>query len=145
MARFVLVGAIGAGKTTLFNVLHGIDEQAVKTQAVEYDGEGCMDTPGEFFSHPRLYHALINSTSDVDILVYVHAADDPECRLPAGLLDVYGERRIMGVITKVDVPGVDVPAVHELLVSHGIPEPIFEVSSNDPASVSRFRDALYAD
>lgn len=145
MARFVLVGAIGAGKTTLFNALHGADEQAVKTQAVEYDEQGCMDTPGEFFSHPRLYHALINSTSDVDILVYVHAADDPECRLPAGLLDVYSERRVMGVITKVDVPGVDLPAVHALLQSHGIPEPIFEVSCSDPASVARVRDALYAD
>lgn len=144
MARFVFIGAISAGKTTLFNALRGVAGEPMKTQAVEYDENGCMDTPGEFFSHPFMYNALINTTAEADILVYVHAADDPECRMPSGLLDVYNERRIIGVITKVDLPRVDLPAVHELLRSHGIPEPIFEVSGANPASLTTLQAALQA-
>ena len=44
-----------------------------------------IDTPGEYFSHPRWYHALITTLQDVDMLIYVHGANDPESRLPAGL------------------------------------------------------------
>lgn len=47
-----------------------------KTQALEYDAQGCIDTPGEFFSHPRLFHALINSTAECELLIYVHPAND---------------------------------------------------------------------
>ena len=61
MTRAIFVGAVGAGKTTLFNALQGDYSLARKTQAIEFNNEGDIDTPGEYFSHPRLYHALINT------------------------------------------------------------------------------------
>ncbi len=88
MKRIAFVGAVGAGKTTLFNALRGNYSLARKTQAVEFNDHGDIDTPGEYFSHPRWYHALITTLQDVDTLIYVHAANDKESRLPAGLLDV---------------------------------------------------------
>ena len=53
MKRIAFVGSVGAGKTTLFNALQGNYTLARKTQAVEFNDKGDIDTPGEYFSHPR--------------------------------------------------------------------------------------------
>lgn len=107
MKRIAFVGAVGAGKTTLFNALRGNYSLARKTQAVEFNDHGDIDTPGEYFSHPRWYHALITTLQDVDTLIYVHAANDKESRLPAGLLDVGTRKRHIAVISKTDMPDAD--------------------------------------
>ena len=99
----MLIGEIEAGKTTLINALFGKDEEARKTQAIEFEGNG-MDTPGEYFSHPRLYSALLCSAQDMSTLVYVHPADRDTCRLPPGFLDVYSGKQVIGVISKTDLP-----------------------------------------
>jgi hypothetical protein len=49
---FMLAGPIGAGKTTLFNLLFGRQENSRKTQAVEYEADIGVDTPGEFSATP---------------------------------------------------------------------------------------------
>ncbi|EBQ2039565.1 ATP-binding cassette domain-containing protein, partial [Salmonella enterica subsp. enterica] len=40
MKRIAFVGAVGAGKTTLFNALRGNYSLARKTQAVEFNDHG---------------------------------------------------------------------------------------------------------
>lgn len=61
MKRIAFVGTVGAGKTTLFNALQGDYTLARKTQAVEFNDKGDIDTPGEYFSPPLVsrlnYHA----------------------------------------------------------------------------------------
>lgn len=140
--RFMLIGQIGAGKTTLFNSLFGRDEQARKTQVMEFEGDSGIDTPGEYFSHPRLYHTLITMAADVDRLVYVHPADVLECRLPHGLLDVYAGKTIDAIVTKMDLPDADLASVTTLLRDAGIAGQIFAVSQSDPASIERVRGYL---
>jgi ethanolamine utilization protein EutP len=137
----MLLGAVDAGKTTLFNLLYGREESARKTQAIEFEDSG-IDTPGEFFSHPRLYHALINTSSDVDVLVYVHSCDSDECRLPPGLLNVYGGKRLVGVITKTDLPGCDLGRAEGLLRRAGSFDPIFHVSNRYPDSIAPLKQYL---
>ena len=97
MKRIAFVGSVGAGKTTLFNALQGNYTLARKTQAVEFNDKGDIDTPGEYFNHPRWYHSLITTLQDVDMLIYVHGANDPESRLPAGLLDIGVSKRQIAV------------------------------------------------
>lgn len=93
MKRIAFVGTVGAGKTTLFNALQGNYSLARKTQAVEFNENGDIDTPGEYFSHPRWYHALITTLQDVDTLIYIHAANDkkvaylPGCWISAPVND----------------------------------------------------------
>lgn len=140
-SAFMLMGAVDAGKTTLFNLLYDRAESARKTQALEFENSG-IDTPGEFFSHPRLYHALINTSSDVDVLVYVHSCDDDECRLPPGLLDVYAHKRLVGVITKTDLPGCDPGHAENMLRRAGLSGPIFRVSNRHPGSVAPLKRYL---
>ena len=84
MKRYVLLGTVGAGKSTLYAALHGLAcEEARKTQAMQYDLEGGVDTPGEFFCHPMYHPALLSATADTDVLIYVHPANDTLCRLRA--------------------------------------------------------------
>ncbi|PLL54411.1 ethanolamine utilization protein EutP, partial [Klebsiella michiganensis] len=136
------VGTVGAGKTTLFNALQGNYSLARKTQAVEFNEEGDIDTPGEYFNHPRWYHALITTLQDVDTLIYVHAANDTESRLPAGLLDIGANKRHIAAISKTDVPDADVAAVRQLLYEMGFQEPIFELNGHDPQSVKHLVNYL---
>lgn len=139
---FMLAGPIGAGKTTLFNLLFGRPGDAHKTQAIEYEADIGLDTPGEFFSHPRLYRALINTASDVGTLVYVQAADDFTCRMPPGLLGVYASKRLIGVISKTDLPAADADRVESLMRENGIGGPIFRVSIANPDSVLPLKQLL---
>lgn len=46
MKRIAFVGSVGAGKTTLFNALQGNYTLARKTQAVEFNDKGDIDTLG---------------------------------------------------------------------------------------------------
>lgn len=140
--RFILLGAVEAGKTTLFNALIGKNESALKTQSMAYEN-GIVDTPGEFFSHPRLYYALINTAAEAEILVYVHACNDKEYRLPPGLLDVNAGKKIVGVITKIDLPGADPDQTEAFLRSQGFSGPIFQVSVFKPETIEPLRKYLY--
>ena len=142
VGRFMLIGEIGAGKTTLFNHLFGKDEEARKTQVMEFEGDSGIDTPGEYFSHPRLYHTLITMAADVERLVYVHPADVFDCRLPYGLLDVYVGKTIDAIVTKMDLPGADLVRVTQLLREAGVSGQIFPISINDRASLARVRQHL---
>ena len=137
----MLIGEIEAGKTTLLNALFGKDEVARKTQAIEFEGNG-MDTPGEYFSHPRLYSALLCSAQDMSTLVYVHPADRFSCRLPPGFLNLYAGQQVIGVITKTDLPDARPDAVEALLRAHGIAGPIYRLSRDDPAALQALKDVL---
>ena len=138
---FMLVGPIEAGKTTLFNLLFNRGTDVRKTQALEFEA-GNIDTPGEFFSHPRLYHALIDTASNVDTIVYVHPCGEREFRLPPGLLDVYSGKRLIGVVSKTDLAECDPEWTEELLRGNGFSGPIFRVSAKDPESVAPLRQLL---
>jgi len=143
VGRFMLVGPIGAGKTTLFNKLFGKEEVARKTQAMEFEEGSGIDTPGEYFSHPRLYHALITMAADVDRLVYVHPANVLDCRLPYGLLEVYGRKTVDAIVTKMDLPDADFPRVAQMLRDSGVSGQIFPVSTHDPNTVDLIRAHLF--
>lgn len=142
MKRIAFVGDVGAGKTTLFNALAGNYSQARKTQAVEFSHNGDIDTPGEYFSHPRWYRALITTLQDVDTVIYVHAANEKESRLPEGLLNIGGNKRHIAVITKTDVPDANIAATKALLINMGFQEPIFELNSLSRHSVQALADYL---
>ncbi|MBV8125761.1 MAG: hypothetical protein JOY60_11575 [Burkholderiaceae bacterium] len=139
---FVLVGCVGAGKSSLFQALFDKDEPARKTQAVVFEGDRGVDTPGEFFSHPRMYTALIQTTADVGTLVYVHDGTEANFRMPPGLLSVYRGKRVVAVITKTDLPDCDADRAERLLRRNGFDGQIFRVSQADPDSIRRLRSEL---
>lgn len=139
--QFMLIGQIGAGKTSLFNQIEGWGGAAVKTQALNFGCSG-IDTPGEYMSHPRLYHALITTAADVNHLIYIHAANRFESRLPPGFFFIYGNKRVDTVITKVDAQDADVPRVREILNQAQFKGRIFETSIFDDSSIQRLKSYL---
>lgn len=142
MKKYVFLGAVGAGKTSLFNALKGDFDLARKTQAVDYNLTGGIDTPGEFFSHPHLYKAMISTTTEAEIIIYVHSAEDLVCRLPNGILEIYNNKTVLTVITKIDLPDVDLLAVKKMLLTCGLPEPFFELNTQDTEGVKAFTKYL---
>lgn len=139
--KWMLVGAIEAGKSTLFNALLGLKDSVRKTQAMDFY-KGMIDTPGEFFSHPRMYRALINTAADVDTIIYVHAANDFEFRLPQGLLEVNSHKRLIGLITKIDLPNADPDKVEIMMREHGFTGEILRISVIDPQQVMALKEFL---
>ena len=139
--KIMLIGSSTCGKTTLCQRLNGLEIKYHKTQTIGVINN-TIDTPGEYFNHPRWYHALITTLQDVDMLIYVHGANDPESRLPAGLLDIGVSKRQIAVISKTDMPDADVAATRKLLLETGFEEPIFELNSHDPQSVQQLVDYL---
>ena len=141
---FMLLGPVEAGKSTLLKALLGRAEEVRKTQAIEF-AEACVDTPGEYFSHPRFYHALIQTSLDVKCLIYVHPANDLACRLPPGLMDIYSDKELIAVISKTDLPDAQPDVVARILrEQEGFHGKIFRTASNDPASIAVLRDYLMA-
>ncbi|STU64042.1 ethanolamine utilization protein EutP [Klebsiella pneumoniae subsp. ozaenae] len=133
MKRIAIVGAVGAGKTTLFNALQGNYSLARKTQALEFNDRGDIDTPGEYFSHPRWYHALITTLQDVDTLIYVHAANDTESRLPPGLLDIGSRKHLIVAISKNGSAGCQCPPrCGSCWTGWGFQAPVFALNGCDP-------------
>jgi len=137
----MLIGPIGAGKSTLLKALFNHEEEVRKTQVVEFK-DGGIDTPGEYFSHPRLYHALLSTAGDVKTLVYAHPCNEPEHRMPPGLLRVYEGKRLVGVLTKTDLPDARPDQVEDMLRDAGFNGPIFRTSSRDRQSIERLRAYL---
>ena len=134
MKRYVLIGTGGAGKSTLYAALHGIAcDEAKKTQAMQYDLDGGVDTPGEFFCHPMYYPALLSTTVDTAVLIYVHPANDPLCRLPAGFLNIYTQREVIYA---------DFEATKAMLMDHGVSGSFFPLGKDRPELLQELVDWL---
>lgn len=149
LADFVLVGDVGCGKTTLMKALltnfsSGKHSEVLKTQAVVFHKHNVIDTPGEFIGRKSYYGALLATIAEVSTLVYLQVANNPVFSMPVGLLQIYPNKRIVGVISKIDLPDADVAATRKLLQENAIAEPYFEISVETGQGINRLRDHLMA-
>ena len=142
LADFVLVGAVRCGKTALMQALLGDKGEVLKTQAAVFHDGHVVDTPGEFIGRRNYYGALLSTIVDVSTIVYLQPANSVIFALPAGLLHVYPNKRVVGVISKVDLPDADVAAVSKVLSDNDIPAPYFATSVMTGSGVAELRDYL---
>lgn len=142
--NMLLTGAPGAGKSTLCATLLGRLCPAGKTQAPEYHGQAIVDLPGEYMTHPHLRRVFLSVLQDVHFVVYVQAADEAPLGIPPGLLQALPGVRLIGVVTKIDLPGADVDRSVAFLKSLGIPEPFFTVVAFRADSVLPLKRCLAA-
>ncbi|WP_090932330.1 EutP/PduV family microcompartment system protein [Pelosinus propionicus] len=127
MQKVMLVGAIGAGKTSLIHTLQKDVRSAEKTQSIQFS-DGAIDTPGEYAQIPRFYSALMTTAMQASVVVVVQDATNLKVTLPPGFAGMFS-RPVIGVVTKVDAPGIDRDKAKSRLMEIGVKEPIFFVSS----------------
>ena len=138
----VFVGEVDAGKSALVDQLISQDANTGKTQAPIYYPGKVIDTPGEFIVNRALNGALLTTICNVKTIVLVHPANAKNFSSSSGLLRVYSNKNIVGVISKVDASGADVDRAIKLLRQNGIPEPYFKTSIFDPKSIEQLSHYL---
>lgn len=113
MNKVMIIGAIGAGKSTLTNALLHKDEQAVKTQALNYEG-WIVDTPGEYLENPLFYKNIMATSFEVTHLIYLQDATRQHSNFPP-FFGTGISKLPIGVVTKVDMQEADVERAVEIL------------------------------
>ena len=76
MKKIILIGRVGAGKTTLTQKLRGEELSYYKTQYIHY-GESIIDTPGEYTELRQLSGPLALYAYEANMVGLVISADDP--------------------------------------------------------------------
>lgn len=126
-SRIMVIGAVGAGKSTLVKRLKGNMCTATKTQSLEFTSD-TIDTPGEFAENPFYYRALFATSLETDIIVFIHDATKKHSAFPPGFAGAFSKTCI-GVISKIDHPDADLEKARSILKGLGFTEQIYPVSA----------------
>ena len=133
------IGEVDAGKSALIDKLIDQETHTGKTQSpIFYQGQ-VIDTPGEFVDNRAWNGALLSTICSVKTIVYLQPANAKRFSPPSGLLRVYPNKTIVGVISKVDAPDADLEKATKFLRQNGVPEPYIQTSIFEQASI----DQLY--
>lgn len=117
------------------------DERMVrKTQSIVFCN-GAIDTPGEYAQIPRFYSALMVTAVEASAVVIVQDATDLKVALPPGFAGMF-TRPVIGVVTKMDTPGVDKAKAVTRLKEIGVREPVFFVSAHTGEGLDELIDYL---
>jgi ethanolamine utilization protein EutP len=111
--RAMLIGSIGAGKSTLTNALLEKKVEAVKTQSLIYY-DWIVDTPGEYTENPLFYKNIMATSLEVTHVLYLQDATKKKMIFPPGFST--GINKIpIGVVTKSDSEKAEVDLAITLL------------------------------
>jgi ethanolamine utilization protein EutP len=138
--RYVLLGGVGAGKTSIIKALQGGDKVVRKTQMVEYDG-AAIDTPGEYAEMRWRLNHLISTTFDAQLIVVVQDATRSQSNFPPKYFNMF-HLPVLGVVTKVDLPDADVIRAESVLRSIGVSGEILFVSAVTGKGLNKLRQTL---
>ena len=124
--RVMAIGPVGAGKSTLLARLGLRGGPAKKTGGVEYHAEA-VDTPGEAFEIPTLYHMLIMSSTKASVVLLL--ADPTKKRRFPARFALSMRAPIIGVVSKIDIATPEnILRAEKTLAQSGVRK-IFRVSS----------------
>lgn len=132
----VFVGPSGGGKTTIIKRLMGLNGVR-KTQTAEYYPE-YGDTPGEYVEYRLYYGALQVIAADFSCIALIAQADEHRHCYPPGFGALFGNKPMIGIVTKIDRQR-GLCYARQTLIRAGA-HPIFEVSMHTGESW----DSLYA-
>ncbi|UXH43298.1 50S ribosome-binding GTPase [Rossellomorea vietnamensis] len=141
--RAMLIGSIGAGKSTLTNALLERKQKAVKTQSLSYS-DWIVDTPGEYTENPFYYKNIMATSLEVTHVLYLQDATRKKTIFPPNFSTGINKLPI-GVVTKCDHDQADVEeAVRQL--QRVIPSgPIVLTSSFNGRGMQEIRNLVNCD
>lgn len=141
MKKIILIGGIGCGKTTLCQRINGLDIEYKKTQALEAVNL-TIDTPGEYLEN-RLYNrALVVTSTEADMVVFVQDAAADRFMFSPSQASSYYPKEVIGVVSKTDAASEkQIEQARELLYLAGA-SPVFCLSAFDGSGVDAFLDYI---
>jgi ethanolamine utilization protein EutP len=104
--RAMLIGSIGAGKSTLTNALLGRKVVALKTQSLHYY-DWIVDTPGEYMENPLFYKSIMATALEVTHVLFIQDATNRKITFPPSFSSGITKLAI-GVVTKADSEKADI-------------------------------------
>ena len=141
MKKFMLVGAVSAGKTSLMQAIYGQDLSYQKTQAIDFK-DNIIDTPGEYLEQRFRYRSLGITAADTDLIVLVQSCTDLRCVFAPGLSIMFA-KPMVGVVTKIDLAKspTDIARAKKNLQLAGC-KTIFTISSKDKTGIPAFQSFI---
>lgn len=100
--RILLLGRTSAGKTTLCQRMNHEELKYRKTQTVQIIYENMIDTPGEYLERRNYWGALMVTSADADIILFVQSATEDGSMFPPAYASGFA-KPIVGVVTKCDL------------------------------------------
>ncbi|MCO1604522.1 MULTISPECIES: EutP/PduV family microcompartment system protein [Desulfosporosinus] len=140
MGRILLIGGIGAGKTSLKQLLLNEQVSYQKTQMLDFS-HTFIDCPGEYLEIPRFYHVLIDASHRVSEIWALQDATKQRSFYPPKFSKVF-RKPIIGIITKMDLPKANIKQATAFLNYAGIEEPFYSTSIMDEVGVAPLRKRL---
>jgi ethanolamine utilization protein EutP len=138
--KIMIIGSVGAGKSSLLNALFGNSEPARKTQSLEFR-DWIIDTPGEYTENPMYYRTLMATSFEARMLLMIQDATRTRQYFPPGFSEGFPIPAI-GVITKIDHPSADVKLAEKLLRQSFMQEEIWHVSALTLHNVQPLKERL---
>ena len=137
--RVMAIGPVGAGKSTLLRALDLCGDVVRKTQNVEFHAEA-VDTPGEAFEIPYLYHMLITSSTKASLILLL--ADPTRKRAFPARFAQCMRAPVVGVVSKIDIAAADSADRAEKNLRHCGVRRVFRVSSITGDGIGELRAFL---
>lgn len=126
MGKILLIGGIGAGKTTLKQKLSNQAVSYHKTQMLDFSSI-FVDCPGEYLEIPRYYHVLVDTSHRVSEIWALQDPTKSRAIYPPNFTRTF-RKPVIGIITKIDLQQADITRAVAYLNNAGIREPIYQVS-----------------
>lgn len=142
MGKILLIGGIGAGKTSLKQMLMNEIVSYRKTQMLDFS-QLFIDCPGEYLEIPRFYHVLIDASHQVSEIWALQDATKQRTFYPPKFAKVFN-KPIIGIITKIDLPKANLEQATSYLTYAGISEPFYPTSIINGKGYSPLRLRLEA-
>lgn len=140
MNKVMIIGAIGAGKSTLTKALLGKEPKAVKTQALNYE-DWIVDTPGEYLENPLFYKNIMATAFEVTHLIYLQDATRGYSNFPP-FFGTGISKLPFGVITKADADNADVEKAIAMLRQVIGQAPIVVTSAYEGLGIQHVRELV---
>ena len=137
MGKILLIGGIGAGKTSLKQMIMNEQVSYRKTQMLDYS-ELFIDCPGEYLEIPRFYHVLIDASHQVSEIWALQDATKQRAFYPPKFAKAFN-KPIIGIITKVDLPKANIEQAVTYLAYAGITDPFYSTSITNREGFSQLR------
>lgn len=143
MKKILLIGTVACGKTTLCQKLNGMKLTYKKTQALEIINQ-TIDTPGEYLEHRSFFSALVTTSVDADVAIFVIDPTQTRYMFSPGQASSF-PIPVMGVVSKAELATEEqIACARELLALAGA-DPILTVSAFTGEGIEALAELLRED